>query len=208
MSVFFQTSSPPTCVAEIPHWSWTEAPHPSTADRDQITSEWMVNTACLASAANKSIGFTCGRWSVWSEWCPTQASPGMGSMYRKTCMPPHTSANANIHRHSLATKKDKAEKPQCCLWWKHCLIAMATATVGQGKSNHRFHHLSCKDENYLSCPTFNSKMIWYQVWSTRTEKAQKPQLSCCETHNPTTGGKSVFDDPLTSFPPIMEEHQD
>lgn len=46
------------CVAGIPQASWGAFPtSPQPAIRfSQITSEWMVNTACLASAANRGSG--------------------------------------------------------------------------------------------------------------------------------------------------------
>ena len=64
------------------------APPPQTEiSFSQITSEWMVNTACLASPANRRSGLhvdvssdkSLGRF-VWSVRRPTLEYPGMHSM--------------------------------------------------------------------------------------------------------------------------------
>lgn len=89
------------CVVGIPQSSWAAfPPPPQTGIRfSQITSEWMVNTACLASAANRGSGLHVDVPSqasldrfVWSLWRPVYEYLGMDSMYTH-----HTQTQSSSH---------------------------------------------------------------------------------------------------------------
>lgn len=66
--------------------------------------------------------------------------------------------------------------------------------------NHTARHVSRKDDSYLSCRTFNSKMIWYQIWSTGAHKRLRSLSRAAVKH---TDGKTTSHNPLNTFPSIM-----
>lgn len=164
------------CVVGIPQSSWAAfPPQPQTEIRfSQITSEWMLNTAGLASLANRGSGLHVDVPSrvspdrfVWSVWRPVYEYLGIDSTYTH-----HTQTRAGTRTtaqiHTLRGNKERKR------WITTMLSLMKTFPGCHGnchsQPNDRFHHLSRKDDSYLSCPTFNSKMIWYQMCSTRVHK--------------------------------------
>ena len=89
------------CVVGIPQSGRAAFP-PTPQDQirfSQITSEWMVNTACLASPANRGSGLqgdvpshvSLDRF-VWSVWRPAYEDTGLDSMNTH-----HTQTRAGGH---------------------------------------------------------------------------------------------------------------
>lgn len=137
----------------------------------QITSEWMVNTACLASPANRGSSLHVDVPShvsldrfVWSVWRSKYKYLGMDNTYITL-------------KHGVATTHASTQPP----WqkkernrWKTTMSFLMKIFLGchgnfNSQPNQTFHHLSCKDGSCFSCPPFNSKMIGYQ-WSTQVHK--------------------------------------